>query len=105
MDTLVGFLLDNTRFLLGLSIGFLLGVVLTIAVMRLFSFNERMLRIAEANTLETPHYGPPNELPNRAPQKNTVINKDGCVLHQTTGVAQPFHDSDRRYQIVNKKDC
>ena len=104
MDTLISFLLDNTRFLLGLAIVVLLGAVLMIAVMRLFSFNERMLRIAEANTLETPHYGPPDELRNRAPQKNTVINKDGCAFHQTTGAVQPFHESDRRYQIVDEKD-
>lgn len=65
MDTLLGFLLDNTGFMLGLAAGLMLGAVLMIAVMRLFAFTER--------TLDTPHYGPPDAPRSRVPPRNPMI--------------------------------
>lgn len=73
MDTLLGFLLENTGFMLGLAAGLVLGAVLMIAVLRLFAFTERTLHIAEANTLDTPRYGPPDAPRSRVPPRNPMI--------------------------------
>ena len=73
MDTLLGFLLDNTGFLLGLAAGLVLGAVVMIAVMRLFDFTERTLHTAEANTLDTPRYGPKDAPRRRVPPRNPMI--------------------------------
>lgn len=73
MDTLLGFLLDSSGFLFGLAAGILLGAVLMLAVLRLFSFAESTLGIAEANTLDTPHYGPPDAPRSRVPPRNPMI--------------------------------
>lgn len=73
MDTLLGFLLEHADFLLGLVIGTLLGAVLMIALTRLIWITNDTLRIAEANTLDTPHYGPPDAPRSRVPRRNPMI--------------------------------
>ena len=73
MDTLLGFLLDNTGFLIGLAAGLVLGAVLMTAFMRLIEFKDKTLQIAEANTLNTPHYGPPHAPRSRVPPRNPMI--------------------------------
>ena len=73
MDTLLGFLLDNTGFLIGLIAGLVLGAVLMIAFMRLIEFKDETLHIAEANTLNTPQYGPPDAPRSRVPRRNPMI--------------------------------